>query len=127
MVWYQKVRQRAIDRTAATALGWKAPLNRLVLSTKAEWVKTRTRPGFEIDARAQRNEPAYAGSVEVRGLAKTFIGVRGGWREVTFDDAAVIRGRESEKRVGQDGEGRGGDDPARPHAAHQCDVQRGSV
>ena len=78
-------------------MGWKAPLNRLVLSTNAEWVKTRTRPGFEIDTRAERDEPAYAGSVEVRGLSKTFIGVRGGWSEVLFDNAAAYEG-ESLKR-----------------------------
>ena len=96
MVWYQTyASERSTDSTYG--LGWKAPLNRLVLSTNAEWVKTRSRPGFEIDTRAERDEPAYAGSVEVRGLSKTFIGVRGGWREVLFDNAAAYEG-ESLKR-----------------------------
>jgi len=92
IVWYQKYTS---ERSANSSyiLGWKAPLNRLVLSTNATWLRTRARPGFEIDARTQRKEPTYTASVEVRGLAKTFIGVRGSWAKVTFDDAAVFKER----------------------------------
>ena len=92
IVWYQTY---ASERSANSsyALAWKAPLNRVVLSTGATWVKTRARPGFEIDARVQRNEPAYTAAVEVRGFAKTFIGVRGRWTRVSFDDSAIFQGR----------------------------------
>jgi hypothetical protein len=89
LVWYHTyTTERSANGTYA--LGWKAPLNRLVLSTGATWLRTRARPGFEIDARARRKEPTYTGSAEIRGFAKTFIGVRGSWRKVTFDDAAVF-------------------------------------
>ena len=43
----------------AYALAWKAPLNRLLLNSNIGWVRTSTRPGFEIDTRAQRNEPVF--------------------------------------------------------------------
>lgn len=91
IVWYQKYTTERSGNDTFT-IGWKAPLNRLVLTTSAAWVSTRTRPGFEIDARAQRKEPLYAGGVEVRGLAKTFIGVRGNWSQVRFDENAVFKG-----------------------------------
>ena len=92
IVWYQKYTS---ERSANSSyiLGWKAPLNRLVLATGATWLRTRARPGFEIDARAQRKEPTYTAGVEIRGLAKTFIGVRGSWGQVSFDDAAMFKGR----------------------------------
>jgi len=92
MTWYQK---HTTERSANSAytVGWKAPLNRLVLSTGATWLRARARPGFEIDGRVQRKEPTYTASAEIRALAKTFFGVRGNWRKVTFDDAAVFDGR----------------------------------
>lgn len=91
VVWYQTfTTERAANETYT--IGWKAPLNRLVLATTATWLSTRARPGFEIDARAQRKEPTYTGSVEVRGFAKTFIGVRGSWSQVKFDENAVFKG-----------------------------------
>ena len=102
IVWYQTY---ATERSANSsyALAWKAPLNRVVLSTGATWVKTRARPGFEIDARVQRSEPAYAAAVEVRGFAKTFIGVRGRWTRVSFDDSAMFRGRSLSEELDRTG------------------------
>ena len=73
-------------------MAWKALLHRVVLGTSGTWVSTRTRPGFEIDARAQRNEPTYAASAEVRGSARTYIGVRGAWTQVRFDENATFEG-----------------------------------
>jgi hypothetical protein len=55
-------------------------------------VRTRSRPGFEIDARALRTEPVFAGSAEVRGFSRTFIGVRASWTRVTFDENAIFKG-----------------------------------
>ncbi|MDO8631727.1 MAG: outer membrane beta-barrel protein, partial [Phycisphaerales bacterium] len=82
--WYKKYAdQRGVNSTYT--VGWKAPLNRLVLATNATWLNTRTRPGFEIDARARRKEPTYTASAEIRGFAKTFIGIRGSWNNVKFD------------------------------------------
>ncbi len=88
IIWYQKyTTERSVNGTYS--IGWKAPLNRLVLTTSATQVSTRSRPGFEIDVRAHRREPLYAGSVEVRGFAKTFFGVRGSWNQVRFDETTV--------------------------------------
>jgi hypothetical protein len=91
IVWYQKYVSERSSNTAYV-VAWKAPLNRLVVATSARWIDTRSRPGFEIDARAQRKEPSYAASVEVRGFAKTFIGVRGTSRRVEFSEASVFQG-----------------------------------
>lgn len=92
IVWYQKY---ASERSANSSysLGWKAPLNRLMLSAGATWLRTRARPGFEIDLRAQRKEPTYTAGAEIRGLAKTFLGVRGSWSTVSYDDLALFDGR----------------------------------
>src|SRR5438477_6424410 len=100
IIWYQKyTTERSVNSTYS--IGWKAPLNRLVLTTSATQVSTRSRPGFEIDVRAHRREPLYTGSVEVRGFAKTFLGVRGSWTRVKFDDDAVFRGTSLEEQLGR--------------------------
>lgn len=91
IVWYQTYTTESAANQAYT-LAWKAPLNRLVLNSNIGWVRTSTRPGFEIDTRAQRNEPVFGGSVEVRGFSKTFIGVRGSWSRITFDEDEFYRG-----------------------------------
>jgi hypothetical protein len=92
IVWYQTyATERSVNSTYT--IGWKAPLNRVVLATSATRVNTRARPGFEIDERAERREPVYEGSVEVRGFARTFIGVRGTWNQVRFEEDVVFKGR----------------------------------
>ena len=91
IVWYQTYSsERSANQTYS--IGWKAPLNRLLLTTNATWLLTRSRPGFEIDARAKRYEPTYTGSIEVRGFSKTFIGARGSWKRVAFDEDAEFKG-----------------------------------
>jgi hypothetical protein len=91
VVWYEKyTAERSVNNTYR--IGWKAPLNRLVLTTSATWLSTRARPGFEIDARARHREPTFAGSVEVRGFSRTYLGVRGSWNQVRFDESAVFKG-----------------------------------
>ena len=100
IIWYQKyTTERSVNGTYS--IGWKAPLNRLVLTTSATEMSTRSRPGFEIDERAHRREPLYSGSVEVRGFAKTFLGVRGSWNKVKFDDDAVFKGTSLEEQLGR--------------------------
>jgi len=89
-VWYQTyTTERSANNTYK--ISWKAPLNRLILTTNASWLSTRARPDFEIDTRAQRNEPTYSGSAEVRGFPKTYIGVRGTWTQVKFDENVVFK------------------------------------
>ncbi len=91
LVWFQKY---ASERSANTSyrLGWYVPLNRLTLTATGSRLSTRERPGFEIDARSQRYETGYGGTAELRATAKTYIGIRGDWRRVDFDKAAVFLG-----------------------------------
>jgi hypothetical protein len=86
IVWYQKYNtERAANNTYT--VGWKVPLNRFNLSVNAARASVRDRPGFEIDARSQRNETSYNGTVEIRGFAKTFFGVTGSRSKIDFDKA----------------------------------------
>jgi hypothetical protein len=91
LVWYQKY---ATERAANSSykLGWKVPLNRLVMDVGAVYLNARDRPGYEIDARALRTETAYKGAVEIRALSKTFFGVRAERQQVDFDKDAVFLG-----------------------------------
>lgn len=86
IVWYQKYNtERAANNTYT--VGWKVPFNRLNLNVGASRSSVRDRPGFEIDARSQRNETSYNGTVEFRGFAKTFFGVTGSRSKTDFDKA----------------------------------------
>src|SRR5262249_55080341 len=89
LVWFE---QYSSERAANTSygLGWRVPLNRLVLRTGTTYVNTRERPGFEIDARSRRNELGFAGSVEVRAFSKTSIAVNASRQRVDFDKDAVF-------------------------------------
>jgi hypothetical protein len=98
IIWYQKyTTERSVNSTYS--VGWKAPLNRVVVTTSATRMSTRARPGFEIDVRAKRTEPLYAGSVEVRGFAKTFLGVRGSWNQVRFDQGVLFKGSSLQEQL----------------------------
>jgi hypothetical protein len=66
------------------------PLNRLIVEMSPDYLNTRERPGFEIDARSQRSEYGGKALVEVRALSKTFLGVTGSWKKVDYDKAAVF-------------------------------------
>jgi Putative beta-barrel porin 2 len=89
LVYYNKY---ASERSANShyTLGWLVPLNRLTVKVGTDYVSTRERPGFEIDARSQRQEFGYSGSVEIRALSKTFFGLQGSHRRVSYDKAAVF-------------------------------------
>ena len=82
-VWF---RQNAGERSANSDIkaGWLVPLNRLTLYAGGNWIRTRERPGFEIDARADRSEQAANGAAEVRVLSRTLLGVRGERRHIDF-------------------------------------------
>jgi hypothetical protein len=55
------------------------------------WVRTRERPGFEIDERASRWERGVGGSFELRALSKTLFGERAERRTFAFDDGETFR------------------------------------
>jgi hypothetical protein len=92
VVWYQKYDS---ERSANTGyiVNWRLPLNRLIVTLSPKYLSTRERPGYEIDARAQRNEFGGTGAIELRALAKTSVAVNASWAKVSFDKGAVFRGR----------------------------------
>jgi hypothetical protein len=91
VVWYQKY---ASERSASNryALGWRAPLTRVSLSTNLEYERPKERPGYEIDARVQRRELNTYGSAEIRMLSKTLIGVSARRQSTAFAGDATFRG-----------------------------------
>jgi hypothetical protein len=91
IVWFQKF---ASERSANNAytVKWIVPLNRLTVSPSWQYVNTRERPGFEIDARAERTETAYAMNLEYRFLSKTFISADGKRAETQFADGTTFLG-----------------------------------
>ena len=89
LVYYNTyVSERSVN--GSYKAGLLVPLTRLILNGAVSYVRTRERPGFEIDARSQRNERGYEGSVELRMFSKTFIGVKGRRQQVEFDKDAVF-------------------------------------
>jgi hypothetical protein len=91
IVWYKEfASQRSVNHSYS--LAWIVPLTRVAFTVGGAYVNTRERPGFEIDARSQRQEKAINGAAEIRVLSKTLFGVRGERRNVEFDKDAVFLG-----------------------------------
>lgn len=90
IVWFQTY---ASERAANSsyALGWRVPMNRVVLNTAVTYLNTRDRPGFEIDARSQRNEFGYKGSLELRAFSRTSLVVNASRLRVDFDKDSVFQ------------------------------------
>lgn len=92
LVWFQTYSsERSVN--AAYSVGWLVPLSRIRLNVGATRRNLRERPGFEIDARSQRFETEYNGSVEVKTLSKTFIGATASRQRVDFDKDAIFLNR----------------------------------
>jgi hypothetical protein len=91
IVWYQTYTSERSSNESYD-VNWTVPLNRIVAAGGATYVDAKDRPGFEIDARAQRTDLLYYGSAEVRAFSKTFIGVRGSHRTVNFDANSLFLG-----------------------------------
>jgi len=70
--------------------GWLVPLTRLTTQVNGSYLTTRDRPGFEIDERARRFETAVDGSVEVRALSRTFLGVKARRQKIEYDEGATF-------------------------------------
>ena len=58
LVYYNKYASERSANSHFTA-GWLVPLNRLTVKVGTDYLSTRDRPGFEIDARSQRKEPFH--------------------------------------------------------------------
>jgi hypothetical protein len=85
LVYYQTYSNQRSANTAYK-LAWLAPFNHLVFNPSVGYLRTRDRPGFEIDERALRTEREYGVPVEFRLFSRTFLGVRGNWRDVRYDE-----------------------------------------
>jgi len=68
------------------------PLSRLSFKVNSSYANVRDRPGFEIDARALHTQVLYDGTVELKALSRTFIGVMARRERVSFDENAAFRG-----------------------------------
>jgi hypothetical protein len=92
LVYYNKY---ASERSTSGLykLGWMAPLTRVTFDVNGSYLLTRERPGFEIDARAERKELTFDGAMEVRTFSRTFVGIRGERLKVDYDEAAEFLGR----------------------------------
>jgi hypothetical protein len=91
LVWFQKfVSERSVNQNYTA--GWLIPLTRVAFNVGGNFVNTRERPGYDIDARSQRIEKAGNAAIELRALSKTLLGVRGERRKIDYDKAAVFLG-----------------------------------
>jgi hypothetical protein len=91
LVYYQKyASERSINSFYKAS--WVIPLNRITFTPTASFTNTRERPGFEVDARARRNEYGFGGSIELRALSKTFVALRATTQTSDFDKDAVFLG-----------------------------------
>jgi hypothetical protein len=70
--------------------GWLVPLTRLTALVDGSYLTTKDRPGFEIDERARRFETGVDGSIEVRALSRTFVGIKAKRQEIKYDQGATF-------------------------------------
>ena len=90
-VYYQTFASER-STNADLRVGIARTFNRLVLNGNAKRLNTRERPGFEIDARSDRIENQWDGSVEMRVVSDTYVGARVWRRQIAFDRDEVFRG-----------------------------------
>jgi hypothetical protein len=89
-VYYNKF---ASERSANSSfrIGVERTFNRLAINGHARRTSTRDRPGYEIDARSQRDETSYDGEATLRVTSKTRVGATAWHRRIDFDESAVFR------------------------------------
>lgn len=91
LVWYQKYESERASNESYT-LGWIAPLTRVRFGAETNWLDTRDRVGYEVDARLQHTDLTYNGSAELRALSKTFVGVKASQHQVDYASDSSYRG-----------------------------------
>jgi len=90
IVYFQKsVSERSANNSYSAQ--WMIPLNRLTFLPRAAYTNTRERPGFEIDARAERAEILYGLQMDVKALSKTTVSVRASQSETLFNQDATFQ------------------------------------
>jgi hypothetical protein len=71
-VWYRTYRgEGGVDGSAL--LQFELRYNWLRPYVSGEWINTRSRPGYEIDARAERNLPTYQAGADARIASRTWV------------------------------------------------------
>jgi hypothetical protein len=91
IVWFQKFTSERSANNSYT-VKWMIPLNRLTVTPNGAYVNTRERPGYEIDARAERTEKMYGGNIEYRLFTKTFVGVEARRAMTDFVEGSFFQG-----------------------------------
>jgi len=90
-VWLKEfVSERSLN--SALRGGLLVPLTRLSFNVGTGWTHTSERPGFEIDARAERDEREFTSAAEVVTFARTRFGVRGGRRRFEYEEGQTFNG-----------------------------------
>jgi hypothetical protein len=80
-VWYQTYKtEEGVD--GSTRLQFELRYYWFRPHVTGEWINTRSRPGYEIDARAERNLPTYEAGADVRLASRT-------WAVFTYRHAAT--------------------------------------
>jgi hypothetical protein len=91
VVWFKEfVSERSLNSRLRG--GWLVPLTRLSFNVGTGWTHTRERPGFEIDARADRDERELTGAAEVVTFSRTRFGVRGERRRFVYEEGQTFNG-----------------------------------
>ena len=91
IVWYHTYASERGANTSYT-VNWLVPLTRLTFVVGGNLLQTNERPGFEIDARSNRNERSLNGAFEIRALSRMLFGARGEQRKFGFDENAAFLG-----------------------------------
>ena len=98
LIYYNKyANQRSAN--SASKIGLNVPLTHILFNGNVGYISAKDRPGFEIDARVQHAELDYDGTIELRMLSKTFIGVKGTRSRITYDQTAVFDGSNLENEL----------------------------
>jgi hypothetical protein len=91
LVWYKTfASERSTNHNVK--LGWLLLMNRVTFSADTAYLRTRERPGFEIDARTKRSEFISRGNLEIRVRPKIFVGIRGDRTTTGFDRVSTFAG-----------------------------------
>lgn len=91
-IWFRQYQ----DQRSANGFyrgSWYVPLNHVVWLVEGSYLRSRERPGFEIDLRADRRERGGAVTTEIRAWSRTFLGGRLEHRDVKFRDRELFAGR----------------------------------
>lgn len=91
LVYYQRYTSQRSANNSDT-LGITVPLNRLTLKGGGRYVNATDRPGYEISERVHHVDSGYNGSVDLRLMSKTFVGVHGERSKTTYDSTATFFG-----------------------------------